>query len=215
VNSWLGGSKCRAGAFSALLALTLSGGAHAADISAPPSGAPWAVPVAITDPADRWEARFGVFAHGVGSVEQGTIDLNGSIVSPRLSFGATGWWTFLIPRVEVGGAWNLSNRTSFGYADALWTIPVWDRLFVEGFVGPAVHNGSLTATPTHAGLGCDVLFHAGASVGYRFSGNWSVMATFEHLSNGRTVFGINCGTNQGPGTNQGLNNYGVRVGYSF
>jgi hypothetical protein len=29
-------------------------------------------------------------------------------------------------------------------------------------------------------------------------------------------FGVNCGTNQAAnGTNQGLNNYGVRIGYAF
>ena len=44
---------------------------------------------------------------------------------------------------------------------------------------------------------------------------WNVTGTFEHLSNGRTVFGIQCGTNLLPGRNQGLNNYGIRVGYSF
>jgi len=42
-----------------------------------------------------------------------------------------------------------------------------------------------------------------------------VLATFEHLSNGRGIFGINCGTNQGGGGNQGLNNYGISVGYAF
>jgi hypothetical protein len=89
-------------------------------------------------------------------------------------------------------------------------------MFVEAYVGPAAHNGSLTVTPQLAGLGCDTLFHAGASVGYRFDDHWSVLGTFEHLSNGKTLFGIDCGTNQAAtGSNQGLNNYGLRVGYAF
>jgi lipid A 3-O-deacylase len=171
----------------------------------------------VVDPADRFEVRFGAFAHGVGSVEQGTVDINGELVSPRLSFGmVTGPWAFLIPRLHAGGSWNTSNRTSFVYTGALWTIPVWDRMFVEAYVGPAAHNGSLTVTPQLAGLGCDTLFHAGASVGYRFDDHWSVLGTFEHLSNGKTLFGIDCGTNQAAtGSNQGLNNYGLRVGYAF
>jgi hypothetical protein len=169
----------------------------------------------MPDPADSFEARFGVFAHGVGSVESDTIDINGEIVSPRLSFGATGPWTLLIPRLHAGGSINLDDRTSFAYVGLLWTIPVFDRFFIEGFIGPAVHNGRLMPTATHAGLGCDVLFHAGGSIGYRLTPSWSVMATFQHLSNGRELFGVNCGTNVGPGGNQGLNNYGVRIGYSF
>lgn len=211
---WLARSFAGAAAFCAAFIGVGAAGAADLGISRTPILAPFAAP--YVDPADRFELRFGVFAHGVGSVEQGTIDLNAAIVSPRLSFGATGWWTFLIPRVQVGGAWNLSGRTSFAYADALWTIPVWDKFFVEGFVGPAIHNGSLAPTATTVGLGCSTLFHAGASVGYRFNERWSVMGTFEHLSNGKTVFGISCGTNlAATGSNQGLNNYGVRVGYAF
>ena len=167
-------------------------------------------------PVDRFELRFGAFAHGIGSVEQGTFDINAEAVSPRLSFGTiTGPWAFLIPRLHVGGNWNTSDRTSFAYTGFLWTIPVWDRFFVEGYIGPAVHNGSLGPTDTLAGLGCPVLFHAGGSIGYQLTPNLSVIGTFDHLSNGRTVFGVQCGTNLAPGRNQGLNNYGLRVGYSF
>lgn len=185
--------------------------------AAPAAAQQWSPlsPVPI-DPANRFEARFGAFAHGVGSVERDTVDLNGSFVTPRLPLAVGSGWSFLLPRLEVGGAANLSGRTSFVYANALWTIPVWDRVFVEAFVGPAVHDGSLTLTPTMAGLGCSVLFHAGASIGYRFDEHWSVMGTFEHLSNGKTAFGVDCGTNRAvTGSNQGLNNYGIRIGYAF
>jgi lipid A 3-O-deacylase len=170
---------------------------------------------ATVDPADSFEVRFGVFSHGVGSVERGTFDLNAEVVSPRLSFGASGPWAVLIPRLHVGGSINLDDRTNFGYAGLLWTVPLLDRLFAEGFVGAAVHDGSRTPTARLSGLGCDTVFHAGASLGYRLSPRWSVIATFEHLSNGRTIFGIRCGNNLAAGGNQGLNNYGLRVGYSF
>jgi hypothetical protein len=187
--------------------------AHAADLSVP-LNSPFAPP-GVADPANRWEARFGVFAHGVGSVEQGTVDLNGEFVSPRL-FYATGSWGFLVPRVALGGFLNVSGKTDSAYVTALWTIPLYDRWFAEAFVGPSVHDGVLQATATRAGLGCPVLFNAGASLGYRFDEHWSVMATFNHLSNGKSLFGIDCGTNQAAtGSNQGLNNYGIRIGYSF
>jgi lipid A 3-O-deacylase len=212
VKTWLAKSIVWAAPLWVAAALCV-GGACAADQSAPPVPHP---PHSLGDPGNFFEARFGVFAHGVGSAEQGTIDLNGSLVTPRIIPGVTGFFSFLVPRVHLGGALNLSDRTSFGYTGFVWTVPVWERVFVEAYVGPAVHNGSLTATPTLAGLGCPVLFHSGASVGYRFNERWSVMGTFEHLSNGKTLFGVNCGTNQAAtGSNQGLNNYGVRVGYSF
>jgi hypothetical protein len=188
---------------------------RAADMVAARAPQPWEPPAAATDPGDRWEARFGVFAHGVGSVESGTVDLNGEFATPRLPLGVTGFWSYFVPRVHVGGSVNLSGRTSFLYTGLLWTVPVYDRFFVEGFIGPAIHNGSLVATPTQSGLGCHALFHAGGSLGYRFDAHWSVQATFAHLSNGRGVFGIDCGTNQVPGGNQGLNNWGLRVGYAF
>ncbi len=186
----------------------------AADVSV--AGAGWpATSTAIADPANRFEARFGVFAHGVGSVEKNTVDLNGEFATPRL-FHIDGPWGFLVPRIMAGGLVNLSGRTNVAYLGALWTIPVFDRWFVEGFVGPAIHDGSLLGTPTLSALGCPVLFNAGASIGYRLSAQWSIMGTFDHLSNGNRLFGVDCGTNQGPqGKNQGLNNYGIRLGYTF
>lgn len=184
-------------------------GAVAADVQAPSL-----VGVGQKDPADSFEVRFGAFAHGVGSIEKNTLDLNAELVSPRL-FRIEGLLSAFIPRLHAGGNLNVSGRTSFAYLGLLWTIPVYDRFFIEGFVGPAVHNGSLSPTATLAGLGCPVLFHAGGSIGYRLSDHWRVMGTFSHLSNGRGVFGVDCGTNQGPGRNQGQNNYGIRLGYSF
>jgi len=65
-----------------------------------------------------------------------------------------------------------------------------------------------------SGLGCPALFHAGFSFGVAISEHWNALASLEHLSNGKT-FGVNCGTNQPSATNQGLNNYGVSVGYAF
>jgi len=66
------------------------------------------------------------------------------------------------------------------------------------------------------GLGCPLLFHAGVSVGVPITEHWSVLGSFEHLSNGKSLFGLDCGTNQSAtGSNQGLNNYGLSVGYAF
>jgi len=166
-------------------------------------------------PGNQFEARFGPFFHGVGSQEHDTFDLNASILTPRLDFGMPGYWAYLLPRFQLGGAVNLEGRTSFAYADIALNLPIFSRLFFEPFAGIAGHNGSLTPTSTLSGLGCPLLFHAGFTFGVPINEHWNVLATFEHLSNGRSFFGVNCGTNEGPGGNQGLNNYGISIGYAF
>lgn len=162
---------------------------------------------------DRFEVRFGAGLHGVGSVESGTFSLNPEVIFPQLRF--TDWpfdprWAFMIPRLHAGGMINLSGRTSYGYMGALWTLSVSERVFVEGFLGGALHNGSLAgnAAANQAALGCRLLFHAGGSVGYRITQKWSVMFTFDHVSNGNAAL-------DGCSRNQGLNEYLLRVGYSF
>jgi lipid A 3-O-deacylase len=180
------------------------------------------LPASTPGPGDQFEGRLGVFAHGVRSPEGHTVDINGSILTPRLNVGAPGYWANLLPRFQLGGAFNLEGRTSIAYADAVFTLPIIHWLFFEPFVGGAIHDGSLHGTPTLSALGCPALFHAGVSLGVPITEHWSVLATWEHLSNGETLFGVNCGTNEyhgGPdhlgGYNQGLNNYGVSVGYAF
>jgi hypothetical protein len=149
-------------------------------------------------------------AHGLGSVESGTVDLTADLLTPRLWRVAPAWWDFMIPRVRLGGAVNLNGRTSAAYADALFSLPLWDRWFIEGFVGPSVHNGKIHGDAIkYANLGCRALFHGGGSVGFVPIPRWNVTFTFEHLSNGNTLFGTGCPYNQG------LNNYGAKIGYSF
>ena len=160
---------------------------------------------------DRFEFRFGVGMHGVGSVESGSVALNPEIVFPQLRLGdwpADPRWAFFIPRLHMGGMANLSGRTSYGYLGALWTLELTERFFIEGFLGGAVHDGSLNGSVNQVALGCRVLFHSGGSIGYRITPQWSVMFTFDHLSNGNAVL-------NGCSRNQGLNEYLLRVGYSF
>ena len=54
------------------------------------------------------------------------------------------------------------------------------------------------------GLGCRWAFHSGGSVGYRLDDRWSVLGTFDHLSNATLC-----------PYNKGINDYGLRAAYSF
>jgi lipid A 3-O-deacylase len=185
---------------------------------------PPAVPTVSTvvPPSDPWvvgnqfEARFGAFYYREGAVNPNSADLGASFLTPRLNVGLPGYWANFLPRLQVGASLNLTGKTSFAYVDGVLTLPITPWLFFEPFLGGAIHDGSLRPTTTENGLGCRELFHAGVSVGVSLSEHWNVLSTFEHLSNGKTVFSVDCGTNQAAsGSNQGLNLVGVRVGYLF
>jgi lipid A 3-O-deacylase len=222
VTDWLGRRPWLAVSAAIIAMATSLAPAGGADLPAPPSPAypaPAVVPVApIADFYDpyRSEVRFGVFAHGIGGVEKGTIDLNPEFVFPRLPFWRTEWWNVLVPRPHLGGLINLEGRTSSFYAGALWSVPLPYRTFFEFFVDADKHNGYENFPPAgRAGLGCPLLFHVGGSLGYNISQHWNVMLTFDHLSNGKHVFGTAC---EGLGTstpNPGINDWGARVGYAF
>ena len=114
----------------------------------------------------------------------------------------------LLPRPHVGAMINTNDKTSYVYVGALWTYDFSNRIFAETFVGGALHNGELNGDSSHAALGCDPLFHVGGSLGYRFTQRWSVMFTFDHISDGNLLL-------RACPHNQGLNEYGLRLGYSF
>jgi hypothetical protein len=181
----------------------------------PPEPPVYVYPVRAVDPRDVVELHFAAMAHGLGSVETGTYNVNISLVTPRLKLVDDGFWADIAPRIQVGASWNTQRKTNFAYADLLWTWPLGAGFFLDTYVGAAIHDGELAATVDRVGLGCRTLFHAGAALGYRFDEHLSVAAIYEHLSNGKELFGVHCGENQLAGGNQGLNNVGIRFGYAF
>jgi lipid A 3-O-deacylase len=208
-------------AFAVIFALDLARGADLLPATPPPPPvAPPAPPLArpgsgLYDPY-RIEVRFGGFLHGVGGTEKGTYDLSPELVFPRLPVFANQWWSVFVPRPHVGALANLEGRTSAVYAGALWTFPLPYRTFFELFVDGAIHNGAeRNPLPGHSGFGCPALFHVGGSLGYAITEHWTAMVSFDHLSNGHYILGINCAGNVGTTPNPGLNDWGVRVGYAF
>jgi lipid A 3-O-deacylase len=187
-------------AFSLSLAL-LSFEAFAADL---------AIPLAYSPPtvARSWfsEIRGGAFVHGPGSRESGSLDMNGELLFSKPFQPVDPLMAFLVPRLHVGGTLNSAGDTSQVYAGFTWTYDVTRAVFVDASVGAAFHNGETGRLPRldRLSLGCSPLIRATGSLGYRLDANWSIMATVEHISNANTCHG-----------NQGLTNYGVRVGYTF
>lgn len=220
VARWVRGSSFAAlgAAFAVLVSFGPAFGADLPSAPAPayiPPTAPATVQPMVYDP-EGFEFRFGAFAHGVGGAEQGTYDLNGEFVTPRLPFFEDSWWSVFMPRANVGGLLNLEGRTSAVYAGALWTIPLPHHFFAEAFLDADLHNGYLNNPPPgHSGLGCRYMFHDGGSLGYKLSRHWSVMATFDHQSNGHGIFGTSCDGMGSNTRNPGINDYGLRFGYTF
>jgi hypothetical protein len=180
------------------------GPARAADLLPDSAYPPWSISPAWR-PFD--EVRLGGFAHGVGNPERGSWDVNGEVLSSRLIQVDDPAWTALSPRLHVGATINTAGQTSQGYFGLTWTYDILPAVFVEGSFGGSVNNGFTgnRFTPfDHAKLGCHVLFLESASLGYRITDQLSVMATFEHISNGNLC-----------DFNRGLNNVGLRIGYSF
>lgn len=196
-----------------MLGLLASGATvKAADVGAPSPSLPIQSlfqPEPLAKRSYGFDVRLGGFAHAVGSAEANTFDASLQVVLPKFLADNYGWWNFLNPHTYVGGMFNTGGRTSSVRAGLLWQIPFTERFFGEIFFGGAYHDGSKAGDATHNALGSRALFNVGGSIGYRFTPQWSVLVTFDHLSNGKEVFGT------GFDRNVGINNYGAQVSYAF
>lgn len=108
------------------------------------------------------------------------------------------------PRPHLGLAVNTAGDTSQLFAGLTWDWNFAGSLFVEGTLGLAVHDGELTASAGHKGLGCRVLFRESVALGARFLARHNISLVFAHISNADLC-----------GQNEGLDTIGVRYGYVF
>ena len=204
--------RVRPAAVSSILAMALAllaGAASAADLYKGPA----AGPVAYAPPSQPVsfvsELRIGGSAQDPWSPEKGSANVTGEILFQKPFTTADLFTSYFIPRPHLGGSINFRGDTSFAYAGLTWTVDITPRFFVEASFGGAVHNGNTDSNPAFIppdrnALGCSPTFRESGSVGFRFTQNWSIMATIEHLSNA----GI-CAQNRG------LTNVGARIGYTF
>jgi lipid A 3-O-deacylase len=152
------------------------------------------------------EVRLGAFAHDPESPEGGSADLNGEVLFVKPFTSTDPLWNALIPRPHVGGTANFAGKTSQAYAGLTWDYDVTQKVFVEGTFGGSVNDGhaGMIVPPGFNAMGCNESFRESGSLGYRFTENWSLMGTVEHMSNAGLC-----------DRNRGLTNFGARVGYTF
>ncbi len=151
-----------------------------------------------------YELRLGAYAHDPFKKEAGSADINAELIFPRL-FQVDPNWAFLVPRPQIGVTVNTAGKTSFAYFGGVWTIDVTRWFFIEPVAGGAIHTGELdTRDPFREAFGCRTLFHIGGNAGIRLTENWSILGSWQHISNAKL-----CTRNNGEDV------YGGQIGYRF
>lgn len=162
------------------------------------------------------EVRIGIHAHDVsyaalpfkvGDWNLSQIeDLSFDVLFTSPDIDAFRW--IGAPRPDLGVTINLDGQDSLAHLGLTWHLPVFDTPFyVEGTFGGAIHNGYLTNSPDpsqRANFGCRVNFYERYGVGANLSETMTATLTYEHTSN-----------NGWCDANQGLSNFGVRLGWKF
>ena len=154
------------------------------------------------------EFRFGFSAQDPWGPERGSVAVAGEVLLAKPFTAADLFASYFIPRPHFGGSLTFDSRTSYAYAGLTWSVDLTPRVFVEGAFSGAVQDGQADARfalRDRPSFGCSPVFRQAGSVGVRLSGQWSLVATLEHLSQG----GGACAQDRG------LTNVGARVGYAF
>lgn len=110
------------------------------------------------------------------------------------------------PRPEVGATLNLGGKDSLAHASLTWQLPVFETpLYLEAALGAAINDGALNgAAPGRKNFGCRVNFYERWGVGAHLSDHVTATLTYEHTSN-----------NGYCSSNDGLSNFGLRLGWKF
>lgn len=151
------------------------------------------------------EARIGVYDHN-SNLTATRHETSNPDINVELLFKSPSWLQWMAkPRINLGANINTGNGTSIAYTGLVWDYNFTNAFFIEGGFGGAIHNGETNKqTANKLDLGCRVMFHENASLGYRVTPNSSVMLTIDHMSNASLC-----------SSNPGLTGVGVRYGYSF
>lgn len=160
------------------------------------------------------ELRFGLHAHDVdyaglpfrfseydlSQIEDISFDV--LFVSPQLD--AFRW--IGSPRPEFGMTVNLDGQESLAHLGLTWQLRLFETpLYLEGTFGAAGHTGyNKGAPPGYKDFGCSINFYERYGIGANLGDHATATLTYEHTSN-----------NGWCDANDGLSNFGLRVGWKF
>ncbi|HEX2802002.1 MAG TPA: acyloxyacyl hydrolase [Phenylobacterium sp.] len=135
-------------------------------------------------------------------------------------------WTWLLkPQAHAFISVNTRGTSNFVAAGLSWPIPIGERLYLRPGLGLAYTDGKAGLPPANAqnispaetarrlhlyytriDFGSKILFQPELGLGYRFSPRLAGELSWVHISNGEIFH---------QGKNQGLDDAGVRLIYSF
>ncbi len=166
------------------------------------------------------QIKIGVAAHNVALFgEQNAKNEGGANVNVQVNLKSPGFLRWAgAPRPYLYGSANLEGATNFGGAGLAWRIPLGEKWALEPALGYVVHDGAIDL-PYPAGspenqqysddnvlFGSRDLFQTSLGISRKISAKVSAEFYYEHLSHGQIL---------GEGRNQGLDNFGVRIGYGL
>lgn len=157
--------------------------------------------------ADMLEIRMGALSYGTGAFthedERGIV-INGELVLPSPGFLEV----IGSPRPYLGFDFAPDDdQTDFFYAGLNWEAYFTDRLYLSASFGGSINNARQLVQPVdylEALLGCRVLLHLGAGLGFDISRQLTVQLYADHFSNANIC-----------SENGGAEAAGLRVGYRF
>ncbi len=150
------------------------------------------------------ELRLGAMAHDVGTFgrkEEDGVNANVEFMFLSPEFLSAIW----SPRPHAGFSVNSSSGTNQAYFGLTWTWDFFDKMFAEGSLGGAFHDGENVAIlEDRKSLGCKLLFRESLAIEYRLTEAHNLSVMLDHISNASLCT-----------SNEGLDTLGVRYGYRF
>ena len=155
--------------------------------------------------SNKFELRLGVAAYDTGIFT--THSFNGAVINGELLFPSPDFLSAIgSPRPMIGvDIATASHAIHFAYLGLNWDAHFTDRLYATWSLGGAITSANdLEHSTRYKNLGCKVLFHLGAGIGYDLSEHASLELYADHFSNADLCK-----------SNDGAESAGVRFAYRF
>ncbi len=166
------------------------------------------------------EARLGVMAHNLCITDCKNADKeDGPNIQGEIVFNSPDFlsWAFS-PKPFVMASVNTAGNTSFAGAGLQYSFRFADNWAFEPGLAYVIHDGAVSNpfpdgspqasafTDENVLLGSEDLFRTTFALTRYFNDRLGAQLIYEHLSHGQIL---------GDGRNQGLDNFGVRLTYTF